>query len=54
MNPILGKQGAVLASNSLATQAGLDILREGGNAIEATLAVASTLAVVYLLKSTEF
>jgi gamma-glutamyltranspeptidase/glutathione hydrolase len=47
MNPILGKRGAVLAPNSLAAQAGLDILREGGNAIEATIAVASTLAVVY-------
>ena len=47
MNPILGKKGAVVAPNSLAAQAGLDILREGGNAIEATIAVASTLAVVY-------
>ena len=47
MNPILGKRGAVVAPNSLAAQAGLDILREGGNAIEATIAVASTLAVVY-------
>ena len=47
MNPILGKNGAVVAPHSLAAQAGLDILREGGNAIEATIAVASTLAVVY-------
>jgi gamma-glutamyltranspeptidase/glutathione hydrolase len=47
MNPILGTRGAVVAPHSLAAQAGLDILREGGNAIEATIAVASTLAVVY-------
>ncbi len=47
MNPMLGKRGAVVAPHSLASQAGLDILREGGNAIEATIAVAATLAVVY-------
>ncbi len=47
MKPILGTRGAVVASHSLASQAGLDILREGGNAIEATIAVAATLAVVY-------
>lgn len=47
MNPVLGRRGAVVASHSLAAQAGLDILREGGNAIEATIAVAATLAVVY-------
>jgi len=47
MNPILGHRGAVVAPHSLASQAGLEILREGGNAIEATIAVAATLAVVY-------
>ncbi|WP_124949744.1 gamma-glutamyltransferase family protein [Sulfuriferula thiophila] len=47
MNPILGSRGAVVAPHSLASQAGLDIFREGGNAIEATIAVAATLAVVY-------
>lgn len=47
MKPILGSRGAVVAPHSLASQAGLDILREGGNAIEATIAVAATLAVVY-------
>ena len=47
MNPILGIRGAVVAPHSLAAQAGLDILRDGGNAIEATIAVASTLAVAY-------
>jgi gamma-glutamyltranspeptidase/glutathione hydrolase len=47
MNPILGRRGAVVAPHTLAAQAGLEILREGGNAIEATIAVAATLAVVY-------
>ncbi len=47
IKPILGQHGAVVAPHSLAAQAGLDILREGGNAIEATIAVAATLAVVY-------
>lgn len=45
--PVLGRHGAVVAPHSLAAQAGLDILREGGTAIEATIAVAATLAVVY-------
>lgn len=47
MKPILATRGAVVASHSLAAQAGLDILRDGGNAIEATIAVAAALAVVY-------
>ena len=47
MKPILGRRGAVVSPHTLASQAGLDILREGGNAIEATIAVAATLAVVY-------
>ena len=47
MKPILGTRGAVVAPHSLAAQAGLDILREGGNAAEAAIAVAATLAVVY-------
>lgn len=47
MNPVLGRRGAVVAPHSLASQAGLDILREGGNALEAAIAVAATLAVVY-------
>ncbi|MEY8875582.1 MAG: gamma-glutamyltransferase family protein [Leptothrix sp. (in: b-proteobacteria)] len=47
IKPVLGRRGAVVSPHSLASQAGLDILREGGTAIEATIAVASTLAVVY-------
>ncbi|MCC5812881.1 MAG: gamma-glutamyltransferase family protein [Ectothiorhodospiraceae bacterium] len=40
-------RGMVTAPHALAAQAGQRILREGGNAIEAMIAVASTLAVVY-------
>ena len=39
--------GAVSAPHALAADAGAAILRSGGNAIEAGIAVASTLAVVY-------
>jgi gamma-glutamyltranspeptidase/glutathione hydrolase len=40
-------RGMVTAPHHLAAQAGLDILKDGGNAIEAAVAVAATLAVVY-------
>lgn len=43
----MAKNGMVTSSHYLATQAGLDVLRRGGNAVDATIAVASTLAVVY-------
>src|SRR5487761_2658745 len=43
----LGTRGMVTAPHALAAQAGLDILRQGGNAIEARVAAASTIAVVY-------
>ncbi len=39
--------GMVVAPHHLAAQAGLRVLREGGNAIEAMVAAASTIAVVY-------
>ena len=42
-----GTRGMVTAPHALAAQAGLDILRQGGNAIEAMVAAASTIAVVY-------
>lgn len=38
---------AVAAPHALAAQAGRDILIQGGNAIEATVAMATTIAVVY-------
>ncbi len=42
-----GTRGMVTAPHALAAQAGLNILRQGGNAIEAMVAAASTIAVVY-------
>ena len=40
-------RGMVVAPHHLAAQAGLAVLREGGNAIEAMIAAASTIMVVY-------
>ncbi len=40
-------RGMVVAPHHLAAQAGLAVLREGGNAIEAMVAAASSVAVVY-------
>ena len=40
-------RGMVVAPHHLAAQAGLAVLREGGNAVEAMVAAASTVAVVY-------
>ncbi|MGH7363693.1 MAG: gamma-glutamyltransferase, partial [Candidatus Methylomirabilales bacterium] len=40
-------RGMVATPHALATQTGLRILREGGNAVEATIAAAATIAVVY-------
>jgi gamma-glutamyltranspeptidase/glutathione hydrolase len=40
-------RGMVTAPHHLAAQAGLDVLRDDGNAVEAAVAVAATLAVVY-------
>ncbi|WP_033070031.1 gamma-glutamyltransferase family protein [Thalassospira australica] len=39
--------GMVTAPHHLAAQAGRDVLREGGNAVEAMIAAAATIAVVY-------
>jgi gamma-glutamyltranspeptidase len=43
----LGHRGMVVAPHHLAAAAGADILREGGNAIEAMIAAAASIAVVY-------
>jgi gamma-glutamyltranspeptidase/glutathione hydrolase len=43
---VLAQQGMVASSQPLATQAGLQILREGGNAIDAAIAVNSCLGLM--------
>jgi len=43
---VYGKSAMVAASQPLAAEAGLNILRKGGNAIDAAIAVAATLTVV--------
>lgn len=45
-NCIVGKNGVVATSNVLAAQAGLDVLKKGGNAIDAAVATAICLTVV--------
>jgi gamma-glutamyltranspeptidase/glutathione hydrolase len=47
LNSAIGTRGIVSASHNLAAQAGLGVLREGGNAIEAAIAAAAAIAVVY-------
>src|SRR5436305_1336871 len=43
---IMGRNGAVGANHPLATQAGLDVLRAGGNAVDAAVAISLALGVV--------
>ena len=47
LNTPRARRGMVTSPHHLASEAGLRVLREGGNAIEATIAMAATLAVVY-------
>ena len=47
INTPRSRRGMVTSPHHLASEAGLRVLREGGNAIEATIAMAAMLAVVY-------
>ncbi|WP_284507299.1 gamma-glutamyltransferase family protein [Caballeronia sp. ATUFL_M2_KS44] len=47
LNPTRGMRGMAVAPHALASQSALAVLREGGNAVEAMIAAASTIAVVY-------
>lgn len=47
LNTPRARRGMVTAPHHLAAEAGLAVLREGGNAIEATVAMAACLTVVY-------
>lgn len=46
LHTVAGSKGMVTAPHFLAAEAGLGVLRDGGNAVEATVAVAACLAVV--------
>ncbi len=43
---VLGRRGMVCSSQPLATQAGIDVLRDGGNAVDAAICTAAALGVV--------
>jgi len=45
--PARGKQGMVASVSEIASQVGVDILKRGGNAVDAAVAVGLTLAVVW-------
>ena len=47
LKPALGKHGMVASSDSIATAVGVKIMEEGGNAIDAAVAVGFALAVTY-------
>jgi oxamate amidohydrolase len=47
LKTVSGRHGMVTAPHRLAAEAGLSVLQDGGNAVEATVAVAACLAVVY-------
>lgn len=47
LHTLRSRRGMAVAPHHLAAQAGRDVLREGGSAVEATVAMAATLAVVY-------
>ena len=44
--PVFGANGMVASSQTAATQAGVDILRRGGSAIDAAIATNAALSVI--------
>ncbi|MCR4282025.1 MAG: gamma-glutamyltransferase, partial [Bauldia sp.] len=44
---VVGEKGMVTAPHRAAAEAGGEVLKAGGNAIEAMIAAAATIAVVY-------
>jgi gamma-glutamyltranspeptidase/glutathione hydrolase len=46
-NAITGRNGMVVSDDSLASEVGLDLLRSGGNAVDAIVATALAMAVTY-------
>ncbi len=47
MAPVAGTNGMVVTAQHLASEVGIDVLRQGGNAVDAAVAVGYALAVVY-------
>ena len=47
LKTVYATSGMMVAPHHLASQAGRDVLAEGGNALEAMLAAAATIAAVY-------
>src|SRR6201981_3309196 len=45
--PVGGEHGMVVTAHQLATKVGVDVLKRGGNAIDAAVAVGYAMAVVY-------
>ncbi len=43
---IMGRRGAVATNHPVATAAGMDVLRAGGSAVDAAVAISLTLGVV--------